>query len=568
VFLWDPQLFDARNPAFKAAPMLASSEPRWIRQYFVVSANGAQQVFDSRESRQTRLDLVQSEAPGGLEKGLHEEITFRHWATFTGDPLGTRALLFPYGLTGHPMRPERYAYYRSANRYSRSVAAPYGLVDLRTGAIERLIDAPHPQFDANKGGGDPLWAPDGKSVVVYTLLPIEADEAVAGMPPQWVEVDIATRQVRPLAAPLGWSVVSWDSAGTGLILTRGQNVGLLSKKRSGDWGDFREIGTIAGLSVGQAVATNGRLVIGVKEAALSPPELVAFDLSTQATTTLTDLNPQLRSLRYGAVEPFSLSDHASGFLIKPVTFMPGVRYPLVILLDDGTLKEKDSPYLLDAVGQLSGHAIQMLAARDFLVLYSREPRGLMSRGAETTEGERMRQHIESAVALLDRQGLVDPARVGISGWSRAAYHTDYLLIHSSVHFAAASQIDGGAREYVDRRPFSDQELLRIRTPLLLQTHGLSSLVAMSAMADRLHALNRPTEILHFPSASHSTTRPRHRFRSLDAHIDWWRFWLKDEEDQAPAKRAQYVHWRALRQMRDQVMRCCGDSASNERESAQ
>jgi hypothetical protein len=66
------------------------------------------------------------------------------------------------------------------------------------------------------------------------------------------------------------------------------------------------------------------------------------------------------------------------------------------------------------------------------------------------------------------------------------------------------------------------------------------------MANRMEALGKPNEILYFAAASHSTVRPRHRLRSLGVHMDWWRFWLKREEDADPAKAQQYIHWRKLR----------------------
>jgi dipeptidyl aminopeptidase/acylaminoacyl peptidase len=190
----------------------------------------------------------------------------------------------------------------------------------------------------------------------------------------------------------------------------------------------------------------------------------------------------------------------------------------------------------------------MLAAQGFVVLYPREPH--LHNVVETPqEGVHICEHIESAVAQLDRAGLIDPKRIGISGWSRAGYHTNYLMIHSSIAFAAATAIDGGGIEYNDgMRPFTDEELKKIRTPLLFESHGLTAVVHLSAMADRMTALGKPVDNLYFATASHSTTQPRHRLRSLNTHIDWWRFWLKSEEDSDPSKAQQYAHWRELRKL--------------------
>lgn len=136
------------------------------------------------------------------------------------------------------------------------------------------------------------------------------------------------------------------------------------------------------------------------------PELAAYDLSSKQTTILTDLNPALRDRRYGAVESMRWQHRydkdAFAFLVKPLGYRPGTRYPLVVLLDDGMLGQTGTPFLLDGAGQLSGHAIQMLAAQGFVVLYVREPALLRRVMGTPQEGEHMREHIESAVAQLDQ----------------------------------------------------------------------------------------------------------------------------------------------------------------------
>lgn len=58
------------------------------------------------------------------------------------------------------------------------------------------------------------------------------------------------------------------------------------------------------------------------------------------------------------------------------------------------------------------------------------------------EREWVSNDIEAAVVQLEREGLIDPLRIGISGWSQAGFFTDYLLIHSPIRSAVATHIDG------------------------------------------------------------------------------------------------------------------------------
>jgi dipeptidyl aminopeptidase/acylaminoacyl peptidase len=398
-----------------------------------------------------------------------------------------------------------------------------------------------------------VWAPNGRSTLIFTSLPVADDPRNAALPPQWVEVEIETRKTTPLGIPSEWHVSNWRADGAGVILSKnaGREFAWLPRSADGRWGPLAKIDMDARFSLHWEPVTNGKVVIGITEGLYSPPEFAAFDLTTRTLRVLTNLNPKLRQRQYASVEKFRwkhrYDPEASGFLVKPMDFIAGKRYPLVILLDDGTLNKVNEPYVLDAVDQLNGHAVQMLAAAGFVVLYTREPRDVfVDVPGLHKEGERMREHIESAISHLEQAELIDPSRVGLSGWSRAAYHTNYILIHASCRFAAATQMDGGAREYSPRRPLTDEELQRVRTPLLLEPHGLDSLVEMTAMADRLEAFGKPVEVLYYQSAPHETIQPQHRLRSLETHVDWWRFWLQDEEDSDPAKDKQFKYWRQLR----------------------
>lgn len=547
VFVWDKRFFPVQMNYLSAFPLLLKRNGE-TRQYFLGADEQPRLIFDSAQSRSAKTpDMRDHTAANNFTFTLADDTALRGWASLSGDPSGTSLLLYPYALADHDMHVERYAYYSAglgANDYKKRMAAPYGLVDAASGKIERLLDAPHPQFDGEQSG-DPLWVPDGKSVILYTLLPDAPAE-----PARWVEVDIATRRITSLGLPKSWRPVAWTDRGSTLVLKGGGgHFGLLRRDAGKGWNGFRDLGAPQGFNPDWPVASNGRIVIGVKDASLSPPELAAYDLVTGRTTVLSDLNPDLHQRRYGAVEPLQWqSAHekkGSGFLIKPVGYRAGEHYPLVILLDDETLHQEGNPFLLDGVMQLSGHAVQMLAAQGFMVLYAREP-DMHDVLLTPAEGERMREHIEAAIAKLDRDGLIDAKRIGLSGWSRAGYYTDYVLMHSAVTFAAAATNDGGGVEYNEgMRPFSDEELHRIRTPLLIEPHKLASLVQQTSMADRMAVWGQPTEILYFASGAHLISRPQHRRRSLGTHIDWWRFWLQGHEDPDPAKADQYRHWQDL-----------------------
>jgi hypothetical protein len=68
--------------------------------------------------------------------------------------------------------------------------------------------------------------------------------------------------------------------------------------------------------------------------------------------------------------------------------------------------------------------------------------------------------------------------------------------------------------------------------------------------NRLRYLNKPVEFYVMPDAeaygSHNTQNPAQVLALMSRSIDWFDFWLNGREDASPAKAAQYVSWRRLR----------------------
>ena len=549
VFLWDASLFPDYQPSFPAGVML-SRLGGWngIRQYFLAGGQ-PRLILDSRQSRPAGPDNDPKADVSPTESLADDSVLT--YASLSADPSGKHLLMYPYQVTTHPLHPERYAYYRKPpmNAYGRRVAAQVAEIDVDTGRITPLVDAPSPQYETYESGS-PLWSTDGQTVLLYTLFPDQP-----GQPPAWAEMDLSTHRLTSLGLANDWKPLGWAADGKGLLLAgKGNHFAIMHRGADGHWLKPEMIGSVEGFYPDWQEATNGKLILGVQEGLKQAPELAAYVSGASAPVCLTDLNPQLRTLTLGEVLPYhwrkTTGSGPDGFLVKPVGYRPGVRYPLVLLLDDAVLWPHSNPYLLDATVQLSGDAIQMLAGQGFMVLYYHDP--AIADVVETPkEPRRVLADVQTVIAKLDKEGLIDPSKIGISGWSRAGFYTMYLLIHSSIRFAAATNVDGGTTEYTDRmRPFTDEELKRIRTPLLFEPHGLWSLVDNGQIAARMDAFGEPIEILYFDSAPHSTIRPWHRWRSLQTHIDWWNFWLRNRIDPDPTKASEYEHWKQLKAARD------------------
>jgi dipeptidyl aminopeptidase/acylaminoacyl peptidase len=328
-----------------------------------------------------------------------------------------------------------------------------------------------------------------------------------------------------------------------------------------------------------------QLVVTLDQDINSPPRLVANDRRTHRKAVVLDLNPQFSQLAFGHVEVFSWKTRRGiayeGTLYYPTTYLPGTRYPLIIQTHD----ERRDRFWINGP-YTTAYAAQPLANRGFFVLqmgivdiYDKSSiEGIYKILGTAQEGPYYSDLFESAVDALDHRGFIDRGRVGLTGFSRAAYHVLYALTHSPYHFAAAVIADGINFGYVDcvyylesngsslcekmnggGPPYGDSltgwikeaptfRLDKIHAPVLLQ--AISGPLGEWEIFAGLRWLKRPVDMLNFyPEGEHVLVRPRQRLLSEGSVVDWYCFWLKGEEDADRMKAAQYARWR---QMRDAV----------------
>ncbi len=118
-------------------------------------------------------------------------------------------------------------------------------------------------------------------------------------------------------------------------------------------------------------------------------------------------------------------------LIKPLDFDPAKKYPAMMFVYSGPHAQT----VRNSWGGTGGMFQQMLAQQGFVV-WSCDNRSASGKGAVSTwacyqrMGESELADIEDSIDWLVGQGFVDPARVGITGWSYGGFMTAYALTHS------------------------------------------------------------------------------------------------------------------------------------------
>jgi dipeptidyl aminopeptidase/acylaminoacyl peptidase len=316
----------------------------------------------------------------------------------------------------------------------------------------------------------------------------------------------------------------------------------------------------------------GKVFTFLLENNTSPPQIAVMDRATQKVRILVDLNPGFSSLEMGKTERLEgtncYEEDWFAYLVKPLDFVPGKRYPLIV-----TTYRSGDYFLRGASGD--ENPIEVYAAHGFAVLsfdagWLRNPvPGNFD--AKLLDWASPVASMEDAIRRLAKEGIIDPARIGIAGFSHGEEIAGYAVSHTNL-FRAASGAAGydpcfyflGSDEWHDvfeewglggwpggksrenwRKIAMSMNADKIAAPILQNASDTEYLIYLPLYRS-LTDLGRPVELYIYPNELHVRNQPRHRLEIYDRNLDWFRFWLKGEQDQDPAKAEQYKRWNHLR----------------------
>ncbi|HEY3120104.1 MAG TPA: prolyl oligopeptidase family serine peptidase [Vicinamibacteria bacterium] len=310
-------------------------------------------------------------------------------------------------------------------------------------------------------------------------------------------------------------------------------------------------------------ARDGSVVAFTSESITEAPEIQVTRLPGFAPQPVTRLNPQLAGVQRAIVERLSWRSKddrwdVHGVLIKPPDFAPGRKYPLVLFIEGG-------PQMVRLQYDLGAqYPIQVFAARGYLVL-APNTRGRYGYSYGFDRAIRDEKNygigpLNDALAGVERlvaQGIADPDRLGMMGFSYGSYLTEFGITQTSV-FKAASAMDGvtdvlfntyhaagePSRARLSRdllgwdAPFDPAERERImrqspihnvqnaRTPILLE-YGAESLAPDHGRMffQALRHFGVPSDFVVYPRTGHGIQEPKLREDSMNRNLDWMDYWV-------------------------------------------
>ncbi len=287
-------------------------------------------------------------------------------------------------------------------------------------------------------------------------------------------------------------------------------------------------------------------------------EIFAMEGSTPRQ--LTGHNDELfAGLQFGPTEDFLCKTEdgteVHGLLVYPPDYQRGRKYPMLLRIHGGPNGQDAHAWDFER---------QFFAARGYVVM-NVNYRGSNGRGQKYQDaifGDWGNKEVMDLLAAVDyavKQGIADPDKLGIGGWSYGGILTDYTIA-TTTRFKAAISGAGSANQLTmygtdqytyqyDTEigpPWKNQDAWikisypffhadRIKTPTLYMGGQSDFNVPIGGgeqMYQALRSQEVPTQLIVYPGQFHGFTRPSFIRDRMERYIAWYDKWIMGEGKRA------------------------------------
>ncbi len=246
----------------------------------------------------------------------------------------------------------------------------------------------------------------------------------------------------------------------------------------------------------------------------------------------------------------------AGYLYKPPDYKPGTRYPTILRPHGGPVWAYYAEFNFDP---------QLFAANGYVVL-TPNPRGSSGYGQDFCKAifaDWGHKDYEDDMAMVDyavAQGLTDPDKLGVGGWSYGAISTNFIITQTARFKAAISgagsflNVANWGHDLYSRGwemelglPWENRELweklspfnrvTKIKTPTLIMGGEIDwnvPIINGEQMYQSLKRLGVPTLLVVYPGEYHEFSRPSFIQDHYERYLYWYGHYVKGEGPAIPA----------------------------------
>src|SRR5712664_3724109 len=410
------------------------------------------------------------------------------------------------------------------------------------------------QVTTNPGDDDvPSWSPDGKLITYVTQLDPRlfqyATHHVAVSPASGGAARVLTQlfdrnATEPRFSPDGSSIYFiGDDDGTQNLCRVSANGGQVTRAIAGRF-----------ILYAYSLGKNGDIAAQI-DMPDRPSEIYSQPASSDKLTRLTKTNDavisQLKLVNPEYVQ-FKSKDGTAvhGYLYKPLDYTPGKKYPTILRPHGGPVWAYYAEFT---------HLAQLFAANGYAVLLP-NPRGSTGYGenfAKAIYADWGNKDYQDDMAIVDyaiAQGIADPDKLAVGGWSYGGISTDFIIAQTTRFKAAISGAgeanntsmyghDQYQRDYITElgAPWENHALwdklspfykvTNITTPTLFMGGNIDwnvPILGGEQMYQAMKSLGRETQLVVYPGEYHEFKAPSHLKDRLERYLAWYAHYVKGD----------------------------------------
>jgi dipeptidyl aminopeptidase/acylaminoacyl peptidase len=399
---------------------------------------------------------------------------------------------------------------------------------------------------------NPQWSPDGQQIV-YTRS-TSADNYAMYDQPVLAVISKNGGEPRVLSQALdrGVSGPRWMADGKSIVALVTDDRQQYPAQFDAQTGKMTRLMQAQGAEIIQGVNHSGEKWSMLASNPFTPPEIYAFENNfLRRLTNQTD--SLISNLKFANVKGVTATakdgNTVNGILYRPADSAENKPLPLLLIIHGGPVGQDDYGFNMQS---------QILAGAGYAVV-NVNYRGSNGRGlayCKAISGDWGNLEVVDLHAMVDelvKQGVADPNRLGVGGWSYGGILTDYLIA-TDTRFKAAVSGAGvgftmslyGVDQYIMQYdneigpPWKNLDTYlklgypllkadRIKTPTLFMVGEKDfnvPAVGSEQMYQALRSQDIPTQYVVYPGQFHGITVPSYQADRFTRYIDWYNKYIK------------------------------------------